>query len=895
MTEAIFKTRFETLTGHAPFPWQIKLFEEWFVKGEFPCACNLSTGLGKTSVIAIWLIALMERPGKIPRRLVYVVNRRTVVDQTTDEVEKLRKNLPKLENFSDQFQQLAISTLRGQFADNREWSADPSRPAVICGTVDMIGSRLLFSGYGVGFKTKPLHAGFLGQDVLLVHDEAHLEPAFQKLLIAIEKEQREGERSQEMPWPKLRVMELTATSRGSGERDEEKPFELTEAEKNPPEVIPNPPTEPIHHVWRRQKAKKAIRLHPNEDDSKLSEEIDHLALEHKDSGQSVLVFVRTIEDVEKIVRKLPKKSTEQLTGTLRGLERDGLVRKPIFQRFLPESNRTEDVTPTTGAVYLVCTSAGEVGVNISADQMVCDLSTFESMTQRFGRVNRFGDRNDTRIDIVYPKEFGKKDKSGKLKIHELGRRRQKTLELLKRLNGDASPAALDKLDLADRLAAFTPAPQILPATDILFDAWALTTIRGRLPGRPPIEPYLHGVEDEKMAETYVAWRQEVWELRHEFGDERDRNQFQEYAAELLEDYPLKPHELLRDSTFRKNSGIRDKLLKIAEDYGDLPIWIQEPNGTVIATLASKVTDLQLASRTVILPPEAGGLKVTDGCSAGLFDGSDYMPEHRDLYDVADMWEDDKGPMRKRIWQDEDSPVGMILEREIKFENTEGEDAEPTRIWRWFVRKPEAANERSRIAYPLEPHLDEVKSFASKIVGRLRLPNDIAKAVILAAWFHDLGKNRERWQRSLGNYGYPREVFAKSGWLPDGTRLHPRDLFKDYRHEFGSVLDLLDEKHQHHMEFMALSPDMQDLAMHLIAAHHGRARPHFPLEEASDPARNAQAAVTLAIKTPQRFALLQRRYGRWGLAYLESLVRAADYTASAHPGSADVSTTTEDQP
>src|SRR5204863_6752119 len=96
---------------------------------------------------------------------------------------------------------LAISTLRGKFADNREWSADPSRPAVICGTVDMIGSRLLFSGYGVGFKGKPLHAGFLAQDVLMVHDEAHLEPAFQDLLIAI---QKEHERCKE--FAKFRVM-----------------------------------------------------------------------------------------------------------------------------------------------------------------------------------------------------------------------------------------------------------------------------------------------------------------------------------------------------------------------------------------------------------------------------------------------------------------------------------------------------------------------------------------------------------------------------------------------------------------------------------------------------------------------------------------------------------------
>lgn len=44
---------------------------------------------------------------------------------------------------------LPISTLRGQFVDNRDWLADPAAPAIVVGTVDMIGSRLLFMGYGV--------------------------------------------------------------------------------------------------------------------------------------------------------------------------------------------------------------------------------------------------------------------------------------------------------------------------------------------------------------------------------------------------------------------------------------------------------------------------------------------------------------------------------------------------------------------------------------------------------------------------------------------------------------------------------------------------------------------------------------------------------------------------
>ena len=93
----------------------------------------------------------------------------------------------------------------------------------------MIGSRLLFSGYRVGFKGRPLHAGFLGQDVLLVHDEAHLEPAFQVLLNAMEREQ---ERCRE--FRTFRVMALTATSRDSGGDGDAETFELSADEMKIP-------------------------------------------------------------------------------------------------------------------------------------------------------------------------------------------------------------------------------------------------------------------------------------------------------------------------------------------------------------------------------------------------------------------------------------------------------------------------------------------------------------------------------------------------------------------------------------------------------------------------------------------------------------------------------------
>ena len=87
-----FDHGFRCLTEHAPFPWQRALYEE-LIAGRFPTQCSLPTGVGKTSVIAVWLLALANKPAMIPRRLVYVVNRRTVVDQTTHEVKKYLANL----------------------------------------------------------------------------------------------------------------------------------------------------------------------------------------------------------------------------------------------------------------------------------------------------------------------------------------------------------------------------------------------------------------------------------------------------------------------------------------------------------------------------------------------------------------------------------------------------------------------------------------------------------------------------------------------------------------------------------------------------------------------------------------------------------------------------------
>ncbi len=168
-----FRELFLELTGHAPFPWQERLFSE-FVEGEFRNSCDVPTGLGKTSVIAIWLLALAHKISAAPylRRQPQDSSRsgdargRNVCREALATKKELEGVAGALRSLGTGFSEipLSISTPRGQFADNAECRTDPARPAVIVGTVDMIGSRLLFAGYGCGFKSRPLPTGFLGQD-----------------------------------------------------------------------------------------------------------------------------------------------------------------------------------------------------------------------------------------------------------------------------------------------------------------------------------------------------------------------------------------------------------------------------------------------------------------------------------------------------------------------------------------------------------------------------------------------------------------------------------------------------------------------------------------------------------------------------------------------------------
>jgi CRISPR-associated endonuclease/helicase Cas3 len=93
----------------------------------------------------------------------------------------------------------------------------------------------------------------------------------------------------------------------------------------------------------------------------------------------------------------------------------------------------------------------------------------------------------------------------------------------------------------------------------------------------------------------------------------------------------------------------------------------------------------------------------------------------------------------------------------------------------------------------------------------------------------------------------------------------------YRHEFGSLAHAVRSDLLERME-----PSLRDLCLHVIAAHHGRARPTIEIEGAEEPPTQAERR---AREVALRFARLEQRWGPWGLAWWEALLRAADQRAS----------------
>jgi CRISPR-associated endonuclease/helicase Cas3 len=153
--------------GQIPFDYQRRL-----AGGDLGKACesyliNIPTGLGKTAgIILAWLWNRIELKQEWPRRLVYCLPMRTLVDQTANHAKAWLKALHLSES-------VGLNVLMGG-EDAGDWDAYPERAAILIGTQDMLLSRALNRGYGMSRYRWPRHFGLLNNDCLWVLDEIQL-------------------------------------------------------------------------------------------------------------------------------------------------------------------------------------------------------------------------------------------------------------------------------------------------------------------------------------------------------------------------------------------------------------------------------------------------------------------------------------------------------------------------------------------------------------------------------------------------------------------------------------------------------------------------------------------------------------------------------------------------
>ncbi|MGN6109479.1 MAG: type I-G CRISPR-associated helicase/endonuclease Cas3g [Kofleriaceae bacterium] len=844
------------------FPWQHALLDR-MLDGELPSALDVPTGLGKTAVIAIWLIA-RAAGAPVPRRLVYVVDRRAVVDQATSVAEALRAFVdsePDLKTALglERQQPLPISTLRGQFLDNRTWLADPSSPAIVLGTVDMVGSRLLFEGYGVSRRMRPYHAGMLGADSLVVLDEAHLVPPFERLLRTISRGAEIGlGAASSAPAdlvPRFHLLPLSATGRADARA-------LALGADDRAHLI----------VARRLAAVKRLELRGAVAENDVAERLAEEAWGLTASGTKpmrCIVFCNRRDHAQAVRDQLVRYAgtsheieTELFVGARRVWEREEAARWLSSRGFLAGTSATPD-KPT----FVIATSAGEVGVDLDADHMISDLVAWERMVQRLGRVNR---RGDSAARVVVIPATPAKDEDGQIAARQAAV--TELLHALPRSDGgscDASPGALTALKtraatdehLRDLLVlGSTPDPLHPPLTRPLVEAWSMTSLEDHT-GRPEVQPWLRGWEPEEP-QTTILWRELLPITRQgELLPPADREVFFSAAGPQLA-------EQLQTETWRAMEWLTTRLRAESPSWRAddvIGVILGKDHRTVSAQdLADKhrrdAVERRLAGATLMIDTRVGGLE------HGLLD-----LEHSAASDVTTLRRptgEPALPLRvQRTTLAETTEQGWRTEARIAIDHSDSDEEIEWIVIQSLATEP-AESEEGRAVGPrreqkLEEHHDWTEQAARAIADRLRLVAPYRDVLALAARLHDEGKRAARWQQAF---------HAPAGDVYGKTRARPNiHLLAGYRHELGSVL-----RAERDERVLALDEDLRDLCLHLIAAHHGHARPLLRTDGAEEPpSKLASTAQAIAL----RFTRMEKHWGPWGLAWWEALLRAADQQAS----------------
>ena len=499
LTAEDFREFFSDVHGQVPFPWQERLTRQVLSDGQWPEVIDLPTGTGKTSVLDTAVFALAARPDRFPRRVVFVIDRRIVVDQVYQRAERIRERLAEadtdvLRRVRDRLGEisggelLGTAALRGGTLILDEWTKRPDQPWVVVSTVDQFGSRLLFRGYGVSPGMRPIHAGLAGNDCLVVLDEVHLSRPFAETLAEIAA-------MDAGPLPRrFQVVEMSATPSNPTARR----FDLTDGDLAGSEELRQ----------RVEAAKQADLVPVGKPRKPPHEEITPAVLKIIKSGLDeqvrsvgiVVNRVRTARETHKALTAAGYKS-HLITGRMRPLDR-------IQALDLISGAVHPDRARGNGELEIVvATQSIEVGADFSFDALITECAPVDSLKQRFGRLDRRGN---------YAAHAGRPARAWILGVKSVlearnpdpvyGESVKATWEELERRaeSGpiDVGPRSPDLMNFPDgSIAPPRQAPLLLPTH---MQAWVQTSPVPVVD--PPIDWFLHGMDNAQEPDVAVLWR-----------------------------------------------------------------------------------------------------------------------------------------------------------------------------------------------------------------------------------------------------------------------------------------------------------------------------------------------------------------------------------------------------
>jgi CRISPR-associated endonuclease/helicase Cas3 len=782
-----FDEFFHAATGHPPYGYQERL-----ARDGLPAVLRAPTGSGKTGIVLAWLWRRLygPEPASTPRRLIYALPQRSLVEEVAGEVARWLDNL----GLADEVALHVV--MGGEGSSQRQWRVDMHKPAIVVGTVDSLVSKALNRGYGIGRSIYPIDFALVTNGAHWVIDEIQL--------------------CQEST---TTLRQLAGFARVFGTAE---PFGLTcmSATVAPSllDTVDNPAPGPdgmMQIESEERTGELAVRLGARRTVRRLiadpgdTKEIAATARGSHRPGTLTLVVMNTVKAAQAVYEDLRGGPVPcvLLHSRFRVHERQRLVKEVT-------------APPQEQGRIVVATQVVEAGIDLNAALLITQAAPWPCVVQRVGRCNRTG-----KIDgaLLYWAEPASHQPYPQPDITA-------AIAELQRLEG----AAVTGEDLlAHEVPTTEPAVTVLRRPDLvgLFD-----TAPDLSGADLDVAPYVRDADDLDCQLAWANW---------------------------------KPAPDARDGAPPAAAKAPDERWRCRVPLGDLAALMKR--GAVVWRLDqalgawTKVNGQQRArpGEVLLASADSGGYDPDIGLDLAarspVPDCPPLLPEADPAAGTEDSYADDSASVAQRTW------------------------------------------------VSLEQHSAETRAQAKGLLGVLEPAVGAAAAAsaVAAAYAHDVGKCHKTWQDALCGLASAEkraEINAGQPWAKSaqqGRLKFPEDVH--FRHELASLLML-------EGPFSGLLADLDeaDLARYLVLAHHGKLRVQVREPGDAKPGvllgleQDATVAVPPLLGQPggdltvdlEQFALggdrswtraalvLCDRYGPFVLAYLETVVRIADWRASA---------------